>query len=181
LPDVCLDHKLYAKRVSWLRSGSWLCYIRAVKNPTQAKRSKPAELPIPSKEVIEARSEFRYRLRCFLRFSEEASRHEGITVLQYQLLLHVYGFHGREWATIGELAERLQSHHHGVVALVTRCEELGLVQRKPDPKDRRQVQVHLLSKGRRHVERLVAMHDEQLPALYHAMQAAWPYEPPTSL
>jgi DNA-binding MarR family transcriptional regulator len=141
--------------------------------------SSPRATPVATKRLLEARSEFRYRLRCFLRFSEEAARREGITVLQYQLLLHVCGFPGREWATISELAERLQSHHHGVVALVTRCEELELVQRKPDPEDRRQVQVHLLPKGRRHVQRLVVMHDEQLPALLYAVRAAQP-EPPTS-
>jgi DNA-binding MarR family transcriptional regulator len=124
-----------------------------------------------TKEALEALSEFRYRLRCFLRFSEEAARREGINILQYQLLLHVGGFPGREWASIGEIAERLQSHHHGVVALVSRCEELGLVQRKPDPEDRRQVQVHLLPKGRRYLNRLAALHREQLPALYHAVQA----------
>ena len=142
--------------------------------------SKPREAPAASKEALEALSEFRYRLRCFLRFSEEAARREGITVLQYQLLLHVCGFPGREWATIGELAERLQSHHHGVVALVSRCEELGLVRRKPDPQDRRQVQVHLLPKGRRHLNRLAAMHRGQLPALYYAVQAMQTDEPPAS-
>jgi DNA-binding MarR family transcriptional regulator len=134
-----------------------------------AGKSKKAS-PL-TKEALEALSEFRYRLRCFLRFSEEAARREGITILQYQLLLHVGGFPGREWASIGEIAERLQSHHHGVVALVSRCEELGLVQRKPDPEDRRQVQVHLLPKGRRYLNRLAALHREQLPALYHAVQA----------
>ena len=133
------------------------------------------------KAALEALSEFRYRLRCFLRFSEEAARSEGITVLQYQLLLHVCAFPGREWATIGELAERLQSQHHGVVALVSRCEELGLVRRKPDPQDRRHVQVHLLAKGRRHLDRMVALHREQLPALYYAMQALQADEPPPTL
>jgi len=132
---------------------------------------KPKKASPLTKEALEALSEFRYRLRCFLRFSEEAARREGITVLQYQLLLHVGGFPGRDWATIGEVAERLQAHHHGVVALVSRCEELGLVQRKPDPQDRRQVQVHLLPKGRRHMNRLAALHREQLPALYHAVRA----------
>jgi DNA-binding MarR family transcriptional regulator len=142
--------------------------------------SKPVRAPAATKQALEALSEFRYRMRCFLRFSEEAARREGITVLQYQLLLHVCGFPGREWATIGELAERLQSHHHGVVALVSRCEEQGLVRRKPDPDDRRQVQVHLLPKGRRHLNRLVAMHRDQLPALYYAVQAVQTDEPPTS-
>ena len=132
---------------------------------------KPRKPPPLTKEALEALSEFRYRLRCFLRFSEEAARRAGITILQYQLLLHVGGFPGREWATIGEIAERLQSHHHGVVALVSRCEELGLEQRRPDPEDRRHVQVHLLAKGRRYLNRLAALHREQLPALYHAVQA----------
>ena len=45
-------------------------------------------------------------------------------------MLQVKGFPGRNWATIGELAERLQAKHHGVVALVSRCESLGLVQRQ---------------------------------------------------
>lgn len=142
--------------------------------------ARPAAAPAPTKEALEALSEFRYRLRCFLRFSEEAARREGITVLQYQLLLHVCGFPGREWATIGELAQRLQAQQHGVVALVSRCEELGLVRRKPDPRDRRQVQVHLLPKGRRHLVRLAALHREQLPTLYHAVQAMQNEAPPTS-
>jgi DNA-binding MarR family transcriptional regulator len=142
-----------------------------VKSVPEAVAGKSKKAPPLSKEALEALSEFRYRLRRFLRFSEEAARREGITVLQYQLLLHVGGFPGREWATIGEIAERLQSHHHGVVALVSRCEELGLVQRKPDPQDRRQVQVHLLPKGRRYLNRLAALHREELPALYHAVQA----------
>ena len=141
---------------------------------------KPRAAPALSKAALEALSEFRYRLRCFLRFSEEAARREGITVLQYQLLLHVCGFPGREWATVSELAERLQAHHHGVVALVSRCEELGLVRRKPDPQDRRQVQVHLLAKGRRRLTRLAAMHRGYLPQLYHAVQALQAGEPPTS-
>ena len=82
------------------------------------------------KRRLEALSEFRYRLRNFLRFSEDAAREEGITVLHYQLLLHTQGFAGRDWATVTEIAERLQAQVHGVVALISRCEEAGLVQRK---------------------------------------------------
>jgi DNA-binding MarR family transcriptional regulator len=152
-----------------------------VKATSDAKDDQPKKEPLPtSKEALEALSEFRYRLRCFLRFSEEAARREGITVLQYQLLLHTCGFPGREWATVSELAERLQSHHNGAVALISRCEEMELVQRKSDPDDRRHVQVHLLPKGRRHQYRLVMMHRDQLPALYYAVQAVQPEKPPTA-
>ena len=78
-----------------------------------------------SKKEFEALSQFRYQLRRFLRFSEQVTRRHGITPLQYLLLLHVKGFQDRDWATVGELAERLQAHHHGVVALISRCETAG--------------------------------------------------------
>lgn len=84
-----------------------------------------------NKADFEALSDFRYHLRRFLRVSEDLIQSKGITPLQYQLLLHVKGFVGREWATVGELAERLQASPHGTVALVTRCEDAGLVERRP--------------------------------------------------
>ncbi len=114
------------------------------------------------KSSLEKLSEFRWQLRRFLRFSEDAAREAGITVLQYQLLLHTQGFPDREWATVSELAERLQAQHHGVVALVTRCEEAGLVRRRQSKEDRRQVEVYLLAKGRRLLEVLGAQHTAEL-------------------
>ena len=48
--------------------------------------------------------------------------------LQYMLLLHVKGFPDRDWATVGELAERPQASPHGTVALVSRCESAGQTQ-----------------------------------------------------
>ena len=59
------------------------------------------------KSEFEALADFRYRLRRFLRFSELLTRRHGITNLQYLLLLQIKGFPGREWAFVGELAERL--------------------------------------------------------------------------
>ncbi len=124
------------------------------------------------KQRFEALSDFRFRLRCFLRFSEDAAREEDITVLQYQLLLHTQGFPGREWATIGEIAERLQAQPHGVVALVSRCEEAGLVKRKTSAVDRRQVEVHLLAAGRKKLARLAVQHADKLSNLAAAVRSA---------
>jgi DNA-binding MarR family transcriptional regulator len=118
-----------------------------------------------AKRDFEQLSEFRYQMRRFERFSERAAQEEGITPLQYLLLLHIKGYPGRAWATVGELAERLQSHHHGVVALVTRCEALGLVRREQSPDDRRQVQVHLEARGEQVLERLAALHRAELKSL----------------
>lgn len=114
------------------------------------------------KQDFETLSNFRYQLRRFVRWSEELTRRAGITNLQYLLMLHVKGFPGREWATITELAERLQAKHHGVVALVTRCEKLGLVERRPGRSDGREVEIHLTRKGGRLVARLAGQHRDEL-------------------
>jgi DNA-binding MarR family transcriptional regulator len=118
-----------------------------------------------TKADYELLSEFRYQLRRFMRFSEDVVQAEGMTPLQYQLLLQLKGFPGREWATVGELAERLQAQHHGVVALVTRCEGSGLVRRVPGTVDRRQVEVHLTKDGDRRISRLAQLHRTELQSL----------------
>jgi len=116
----------------------------------------------PSKAEIEILANFRYRLRCFLRTSEQLTRDAGVTNLQYLLLLHVEGFPGRNWASITELAERLQAKHHGVVALVNRSEKLGLVSRRPGRVDGREVEVHLTRSGARTVRHLAQLHRDEL-------------------
>ena len=65
-----------------------------------------------SKSQYELLAAFRYALRQFLHFSEEAARAAGITPQQHQALLAVKGFPGRDCVTVGELAERLQLRHH---------------------------------------------------------------------
>ena len=117
------------------------------------------------KADFERLSHFRHRLRRFLRFSEVLCRRQGLTSLQYQLLLHVMGFPDRNWATIGELAERLQAQHHGVVALVDRCEKLALLERRPGRSDQRVVEIHLLPKGEKLLARVAAQHQHELQLL----------------
>lgn len=124
------------------------------------------------KNKYEALSEFRYQLRRFLHFSETVVKSEGLTPLQYLLLLHVRGFPGRDWATVGEIAERLQMKHHGTVALLTRCETLLLVKRQKSAVDRRQIEVHLLPEGERRLERLAALHEAELCSLTRVFQVA---------
>lgn len=117
-----------------------------------------SERNLPAKQELEAMSVFRYELRRFLRLSEEIANAAGITMQQYQLLLHVQGFAGRRWATVGELAERLEATPKGTAELVSRCELVGLVTRKPDANDRRQVQVHLTPNGECRLLKLAAKH-----------------------
>lgn len=129
--------------------------------------SAPSTLDKPRLEQL---SLFRYQLRRFLRFSEDAARDAGITSQQYQLLLHTQGFPDRDWATIGELAERLQTQHHSAAALATRCEELGLVQRRPHEFDGRFVEVHLTPDGRAYLDRIAAQHASEISALAEVVE-----------
>jgi DNA-binding MarR family transcriptional regulator len=124
----------------------------------------PQRKPL-TKTEFEALSEFRYQIRRFERFSEDIVQAEGITPLQYLLLLHVKGFPGRTFATVGELADRLQAKPHGVVALISRCEENWLVERRPSETDRRQVEIHLLPAGERVLAHLAELHRTELQSL----------------
>jgi DNA-binding MarR family transcriptional regulator len=115
-----------------------------------------------SKADLETLAHFRYQLRRYLRFSEEATRRKGITPLQYLLLLQIKGFPGRDWATVGELAERLQAKHHGVVSLISRCEAAGLVRRSMSRSDRRRVDVQLTKEGNECLQQLASLHRAEL-------------------
>ena len=60
-----------------------------------------------TKADYEKLAAFRYALRQFLRFSEDAARAVGIEPQQHQALLAIKGFPERDWVTIGELADKL--------------------------------------------------------------------------
>jgi DNA-binding MarR family transcriptional regulator len=110
----------------------------------------------------EALAEFRYALRQFLRFSEEAAGAAGLTPQQHQALLAIKGFPGHGPVTIGELAERLQLRHHSAVGLADRLVADRLATRRRDSTDRRQVHLELTARGEAVLERLSAAHKEQL-------------------
>jgi len=118
-----------------------------------------------SKHDFETLADFRYQLRKFVRFSEQAARRRGINPLQYQLLLQVKGYPGRDWATVGELAERLQAKHHGVVALISRCEKQGYVVRRRSSEDRRRIEIRLLRKAEKVLDELARLHRAELLSL----------------
>jgi DNA-binding MarR family transcriptional regulator len=112
-----------------------------------------------------ALSNFRFQLARFLRFSEGAARAAGITPKQYLLLLHICGTPGRNWASVGQLAERLQSSAHGTVGLVNRCNAARLVTKRRNSEDARLVEVHATALGRKLVARIATRHRAELQSL----------------
>lgn len=119
-----------------------------------------------------ALSNFRYALARFFRFSECASRAAGITPKQYLLLLHICGAAEREWASVGDLAVRLQSSNHGTVALVNRCEAARLVRRVRSKDDARRVEVHVTARGRKLLEQIAARHRRELQSFRDVFRVA---------
>jgi DNA-binding MarR family transcriptional regulator len=132
----------------------------------KVNRETPAPL---TKQDFEALAQFRFGIRRYLRFSEETVRRHGLTPQQYQLLLALKGFPGREWATVGELADRLQLRHHSVVELLNRAEGQALVERASDPSDGRAVRVLLTSAGEQILGRLSALHRDELQRMQTAL------------
>jgi hypothetical protein len=103
-------------------------------NPRSMQASQDNKL---GKGEFERRSQFLYRLRLFLRIAEDAAREAGITTQKHQLLLHTQGLPGREWVSVGELAERLPTPPNGAATMVSRCERAGLVRRRVNDQDHR--------------------------------------------
>lgn len=94
-----------------------------------------------------ALAEFRYQIRRFQRFSEDAARQAGIEPQQHQIMLAIKGRPAGEEARIGYLAERLQIQHHSAVELVDRLVKKGLIARTRNSQDRREVFVKLTPSG----------------------------------
>jgi len=115
-----------------------------------------------SKADYELLASFRYALRKFLGFSENAAIEHGISPQQYQVLLAIEGFPGRNWVTMGELAEQMRIAHHSAVGMVDRMEGLGLVKRVSSEHDRRAVQVSVTRKGHCILEKLYRIHRAEL-------------------
>jgi DNA-binding MarR family transcriptional regulator len=95
----------------------------------------------------QALAEFRYQLRRFLRFSEEAAREAGLEPQHHQLMLAVKGKPDVGGPRIAYLAERLQIQHHSAVELVDRLARKGLITRSRGDADRREVHVQLTARG----------------------------------
>jgi DNA-binding MarR family transcriptional regulator len=107
----------------------------------------------------------RTSLRHFERWSEQQAQAAGLTPAQHQLLLAVKGHSDPRGPTIGEIADYLLLRHHSAVGLVDRADAGGLVSRYRDPDDHRVVRLRLTKNALQRLERLSALHLEELERL----------------
>jgi len=122
----------------------------------------------------QALAEFRYQIRRFVRFSEDAARRAGLEPQHHQLMLAVKGMPEGRVCRIADLAERLQLEHHSVVELGDRLVKHGLIDKVRGEQDRREVQVRLTARGDRLLGQLTWHTRAELrsaaPALVSALQ-----------
>jgi DNA-binding MarR family transcriptional regulator len=117
--------------------------------------------------------ELRTGLRRFLKWSADRARESDLTPAQHQLLLAVKGHDGPSGPTISEVADYLQLRHHSAVELIDRAEQVGLVQRTPDPDDARVVRLQLTREGEGRLGDLSTQHLNELERLAPHMSRLW--------
>jgi DNA-binding MarR family transcriptional regulator len=117
-------------------------------------------------------AEFRYQIRRFLHFSENAVKSAGLERGQYQLMLAVKGMPTGVRPRVRELADQMQIRHHSAVELINRLEAGGFVRRKRAHDDRREVLLMLTPKGERILAELALHHHEELRTAAPALVAA---------
>jgi DNA-binding MarR family transcriptional regulator len=115
-------------------------------------------------------AEFRYLLREFLIFSEDAAEQAGLTAQQHQALLAIKGFGRDKPLTTGDLAQRLGIRHHSAVGLIDRLLSKSLVKRQSGSEDRRQVLLTLTPKAEAILAKLSAAHRDELQRLAPLLQ-----------
>ena len=108
---------------------------------------------------------FRYALRRFLRFSEDAAAAVGLTGQHYQAMLIVRACPEERRLAISELAEQLLIKHNSAVELVDRLVELDLILRETAREDRRKVALSLTPRGRNVLAKLAQVHRAELRRL----------------
>lgn len=123
---------------------------------------------------------FRTGLRRFERWSEQQATEAGLTGAQHQLLLAVRGHPDRRGPTVGEVSEYLLLRQHSTVELIDRAVAAGLLQRTPDPTDRRVVRLRLTRAGHGVLRRLTQAHLTELNRLGPVYQGLWEGLEPTS-
>jgi len=115
---------------------------------------------------------FRYELRRFLAFSEQAAAEVGLPAQQHQALLAIMGQAGKGPPSIGQLADLLLIAPHTAAELVARMVEGGLVTKAPCPLDRRRAELTLTTRARALLDRLTPAHLEELKTLEPALARA---------
>lgn len=74
-------------------------------------------------------------------------RRHNQSLARFDVLSQLHRF-GDDWATVGEIADRVMATSGNITALLDRMEADGLIVRRASPNDRRSYQVRMTERGR---------------------------------
>lgn len=120
-----------------------------------------ATSPDVSQKDYETLAAFRYELRKFLNFSEQAAKALGMTPQQHQSLLAIRAAPDR-LLSIGELAEQLFVQPHTASELADRMVALGWLERRANGSDRRRVGLGLTAEAENLLGRMSTTHKAEV-------------------
>ncbi|HEY7161976.1 MAG TPA: MarR family transcriptional regulator, partial [Acidobacteriota bacterium] len=125
---------------------------------------------IKQKRDYQTLATFPYAVSKFFSFSERAASKYGLSMMQYEALLTIRGFPGREQITIGEMAEWLQIRYRSAIDLVDQLELERLIIRKKRNDDEFRVFIRITKKGKRVLEKLASLNKQELQKLKWEIQ-----------
>jgi DNA-binding MarR family transcriptional regulator len=137
----------------------------------------PAEPPgrEPSLAHYRGLAEFRYQIRRFVSFSEQAARAAGLEPAQHQLMLAIYGLPPAKRPNLATLAERMCIDVEACTKLAEEVLDKGLLRWTANPADRREKLLALTEPGQTILRNLTTMHRNQVlavgPTFVHALGA----------
>lgn len=128
--------------------------------------------PSLSKEQYIAIAAFRFELRSFLAFSEQAAATRGLPPQQHQALLAIAGHAGDKTPSVGMIAEQLMIAPPTAAELVSRMVEADLLTKQTGVADRRRAELSLTPKAEALLLQLTQAHLEELKVLEPALTRA---------
>ena len=132
------------------------------KSPEKSNIATRYDEAVPTDHEYERLLAFRTRLREFDQWSRAAAEAQGLTHAQHQLRLAIRGHRSIQGPTIGDVAAALLVKHHTASELISRAQDLGLVERVRDGQDSRRVHLRLTDRGGDVLQQLTAVHLEEV-------------------
>lgn len=133
--------------------------------------AKVEEGPLNSADYA-ALAAFRFEIRRFLAFSEQAAAARGLPAQQHQALLAIAGHLGPEAPTVGLVAEQLLIGPSSAVELVSRMVAGGLLTKEQGASDRRRSELRLTNLAGVILNQLSEAHLKELQVLEPALMGA---------
>jgi DNA-binding MarR family transcriptional regulator len=128
--------------------------------------------PSLSKDQYVVIAAFRFELRSFLAFSEQAAAQQGLPAQQHQVLLAIAGHAEAQPPSVGTIAEQLMIAPPTAAELVSRMVEAGLLTKQTGAGDRRRTELTLTAKAEALLQQLTQAHLEELKVLEPALTRA---------